>query len=50
MSGEREGDRQVIENNVRDMIADGVKLDKARKAARESMLRVDRKLREDGKR
>ena len=50
MSGEREIDRKVIENNTRDAIASGMKPDKARKMATESMKRVDRRLREEGKR
>lgn len=48
--GERDGDRAVIERNVRDMIDSRVPAKKAEQLARESMLRVDRKLREQGKR
>lgn len=50
MSGEREGDRKIIADNKRDMIESGVKPKKAEQLARESMIRVDRKLREEGKR
>jgi hypothetical protein len=50
MSGEREIDRKVMDNNVRDAVKSGVKPDVARKLARESMIRVDRKQREEGKR
>lgn len=50
MSGERQDDRKVIEGNVKDMVQSGVKREKAEQLARESMIRVDRKLREEGKR
>lgn len=50
MSGEKAGDRQVIESNTRDLINAGVKRDKAEQMARESMRRVDQKLRDQGKR
>ncbi|MBT7096497.1 hypothetical protein HN937_03925 [Candidatus Poribacteria bacterium] len=50
MSGEKQDDRKVMSNNVRDMVASGVKPDKARQMARESMIRVDRRQREEGKR
>lgn len=50
MSGEREGDRDVMQRNTRDLMESGMKREKAEKMARESMLRVDRKLREQGKR
>ena len=48
--GEREGDREVMRRNQRDLREAGVSQEKAEKAARESMQRVDRKLREEGKR
>lgn len=48
--GERDGDRKVIENTTRDMINSGVNPRKAEQLARESMIRVDRKLRNEGKR
>jgi len=48
--GERSGDRKIIEENKRDMVESGVKPRKAEQLARESMIRVDRKLREEGKR
>lgn len=47
---EREGDRKVIENNTRDLVQSGIKPKKAEQMARESMIRVDRKLREKGER
>jgi hypothetical protein len=50
VSGERAGDRKIIEENKRDMVESGVKPAKAEQLARESMIRVDRKLREEGKR
>ena len=50
MSGERAGDRKIIEENKRDMVQSGVKPAIADQRARESMIRVDRKLREEGKR
>lgn len=48
--GEREIDREVIENNTRDIIESGVAPDKARQMAVDSMRRVDRKMRREGKR
>lgn len=48
--GEREIDREVIENNTRDIIESGVAPDKARQMAVDSMRRVDRQLRSEGKR
>tara|TARA_R110000823_G_scaffold4724_1_gene18703 strand:+ start:1664 stop:1813 length:150 start_codon:yes stop_codon:yes gene_type:complete len=48
--GEKIGDRKVMDTNVRDMVESGVKPERARKEARESMQRVDRKLRDQGKR
>jgi|ETNvirnome_2_300_1030623.scaffolds.fasta_scaffold08805_6 hypothetical protein len=48
--GERSGDRQVMENNTRDLVESGVPSDKARQLARESMQRVDQKLRRKGQR
>jgi len=50
VSGEREGDRDVMSRNTRDLMDAGIKREKAEKMARESMLRVDRKMREEGKR
>lgn len=49
-SGEKKGDREIIDRNTRDLVNSGVKPDKAEKMARESMERVDRKLRDEGKR
>jgi len=48
--GEREGDRQVIDNNTRDIIESGIAPDKARQMAVDSMRRVDSKMRREGKR
>ena len=48
--GEREGDREIMRRNERDLREAGVSREKAEKAARESMIRVDRKMREEGKR
>ena len=48
--GERDGDREVIENNTRDIIESGVAPDKARQMAVDSMRRVDGKMRREGKR
>lgn len=50
MAGERDGDRDVIHRNTRDLIESGVKPKLAKKLARESMERVDRRLRDEGKR
>lgn len=47
---ERDGDRQIMETNVRDLVQGGVKYDKAQQMARESMIRTDRKLEREGKR
>lgn len=48
--GERQGDREVMDRNKRDLVDAGVKPEKADQMARDSMKRVDRKLREEGKR
>ena len=48
--GERDGDRAVMEKNKRDLVDGGVRPDVAERMARESMRRVDAKLREQGKR
>ena len=50
MSGEKQDDRKVMENNTRDLVNSGVKPAKAEQLARESMKRVDRQLREKGER
>lgn len=49
-SGEKDGDRQVMDGNTRDLVEAGVPADKARRLARESMQRVDRQQRREGKR
>lgn len=48
--GERDGDREVMRRNQGDLVKSGVDPRKAEKMARESMVRVDRQLREQGKR
>lgn len=48
--GEGQDDRKIIDRNTRDLIDSGVKPDVAKRMARESMERVDRKLRNEGKR
>lgn len=48
--GEKQGDREIIDRNTRDLIASNVRPDVAKRMARESMERVDRKLRNEGKR
>lgn len=48
--GEREGDRQIIFDNTRDLVRMGVDPRKAEKMARDAMVKVDRELREQGKR
>lgn len=48
--GEKQDDRRVMDRNVKDMVESGVKPDKAREMARDSMIRTDRKLRDEGKR
>ena len=50
MSGEKTGDRAAMERVIRRIRGDGVSYKQARKMARESMERVDRKLRDEGKR
>lgn len=50
MSGEKQGDRDVMSRNTRDLVNSGVPARKAEDMARESMIRMDRKLREQGKR
>ena len=49
-NGERDGYREVMRRNQRDLVEGGVDPRKAEKMARESMQRVDRKLRDEGKR
>ena len=48
--GEKPRDREVMDNNTRDLVESGVRPEKAREMARKSMVRVDRQLREQGKR
>jgi len=48
--GEKQGDRDVIDRNTRDLVESGVRPDVAKRMARESMERVDRKLRDERKR
>jgi hypothetical protein len=48
--GEREGDRKVIEENTRSIMRHGVDPRRAEKMARDAMIKVDRELREKGKR
>lgn len=48
--GEGQRDREVIRKNIRDMVESGVKPERARQEAVESMRRVDRKMRDEGKR
>ena len=48
--GEREGDRAVMERNTKDLRDSGVPQKKAEEMARESLRRVDRRLREKGER
>jgi len=50
MSGEKQGDREVMDRNTRDLVDAGVRPEKAEEMARESMRRIDRKQREEGKR
>lgn len=50
MAGERDGDREVMRNVQRDLVESGVNPRKAEQLARESMERVDRRLREERKR
>lgn len=50
MSGERQGDREVIDRMTKRIASDGVPPDKANEKARESMRRVDQRLREEGRR
>ena len=49
-NGERDRDREVMRRNQKDLIDGGVRPEKAEQMARESMQRVDRKLRDEGKR
>ena len=49
-SGEKPGDRRVMDNTTRDLVESGVAPAKARQLARESMQRIDSKQRRDGKR
>ena len=48
--GEGERDRKVIADISRDLQREGINKSDADRRARESMLRVDRRLREQGKR
>lgn len=48
--GEREGDRDVIDRNTRDLMESGIPRERARKEAQDSMRRVDRRLRDERKR
>jgi hypothetical protein len=48
--GERDGDRAAMDRVTRDLVASGVKPAVAQQKARESMIRVDRDLRKQGKR
>jgi hypothetical protein len=50
MSGERKGDREAIDRVTERIIGNGVRPEEAHEAARKSMERVDRKMREEGKR
>jgi len=50
MSGEKQDDRKVMDKNVRDLVDAGAKPDTAKQMSRESMQRMDRKLRDEGKR
>lgn len=50
MSGERKGDREVIERNTKDLINSGIEANRARRMAEDSMRRVDRKLQDQGRR
>lgn len=50
MSGEREGDRKVIDTNTRDLVKMGVPSRKAEEMARDAMRKVDRELRDKGQR
>lgn len=50
MSGEKQGDRAAMDRMTQRIMSNGVPADKAAQAARESMVRVDRKLRDEGKR
>lgn len=49
-SGEKQGDREAMERVQGRMVRDGVPAETADRLARESMKRVDRQLREQGKR
>lgn len=48
--GEKQGDREIMDKNTRDLVEGGVPADKAREKARDSMRRVDDKMRREGKR
>ena len=48
--GEKQGDRETMDRVTRDLVEANVPASKARELARESMQRVDRKLRKEGKR
>lgn len=48
--GEKQGDREAMDRVTRKILESGVDSSTAREMARESMIRTDRKLREEGKR
>ena len=48
--GEKPDDRRVIDTNTRDLVRSGVDARKAEQMARDSMRKVDREMREKGKR
>lgn len=48
--GERADDRDVIDRMTKRMMSSGVPSDVAQREARQSMTRVDRKLRDEGRR
>ena len=48
--GERQGDRAAMDQVTRDLVASGVRPDKAQQIARDSMVRTDRSLRDQKKR
>ncbi len=50
MSGERKGDRKVMDNVTKRLIDHGVDKERAREMAQESMKRTDRNERERGRR
>ena len=50
MSGERKGDREVMDELVKTQVDSGISLKQAKEKAREVMAEVDRRQREQGKR